>query len=212
MDPIIEKYIKKRYQRWLDYSKFHSAQAGIPDEAVDLLSEVLLSLLQKDEELLLRLFNSKIKQYTELDFFVLRMIKLNATSLTAPFRRNYKPIPADENVDYQIQEIEDIQSDEHDRASELLDKYHSVCQIVDRLDLDNYEKQVFELLFIQGETVSGYCEDNTMRKFIYYRYDTIKTTVSTILHQQVFIKKKPTRKLSSRVKNLVFQYNLVKTL
>ena len=46
---LVEKYIGRRYERWLDYAVYHCGLAGIPDEANDVLNEVLCSLLQKDD-------------------------------------------------------------------------------------------------------------------------------------------------------------------
>ncbi len=55
----VRKYITKRYERWLDYSKYHCAMQGMAGEEVDLLNEVMISLLEKPEEKLLELYNKK---------------------------------------------------------------------------------------------------------------------------------------------------------
>ena len=96
----VNNYITKRYERWLDYSLYHCGLAGIPDEATDVLNEVICSLLQKKNRLLDKLLETRKNGYTELDFFVLKMIKLNASSPTSQYRSRYKPLPADDNVDY----------------------------------------------------------------------------------------------------------------
>ena len=33
----LNKYIKKRYDRWLDYAKYHCSLAGMSSEAIDVL-------------------------------------------------------------------------------------------------------------------------------------------------------------------------------
>ena len=43
----LNKYIEKRYDRWLDYAKYHCSLAGMADEAIDVLNEVMCMLLQK---------------------------------------------------------------------------------------------------------------------------------------------------------------------
>ena len=91
---LVEKYIGRRYERWLDYAVYHCGLAGIPDEANDVLNEVLCSLLQKDDAKLQQLLSAKKNGCTELDFFVLKMIKLNVTSDTSPYRSKYRPNPA----------------------------------------------------------------------------------------------------------------------
>ena len=94
----LNKYIEKRYDRWLDYAKYHCSLAGMSSEAIDVLNEVMCMLLQKPLEHLSRLMEAKQGKYTELDWYILQMIKLNVTSDTSPYRHKYKPIPVDENV------------------------------------------------------------------------------------------------------------------
>ena len=57
MNPEINLYIEKRYQRWLDYSSWHCTQAGIANEATDILNEVVVALLEKDEEKILKMYS-----------------------------------------------------------------------------------------------------------------------------------------------------------
>ena len=118
----VNNYITKRYERWLDYSLYHCGLAGIPDEATDVLNEVICSLLQKKNRLLDKLLETKKNGYTELDFFVLKMIKLNASSPTSQYRSRYKPLPVDDNVDYSRLDIEDIPDESEDRNTEILNK------------------------------------------------------------------------------------------
>ena len=76
----LNKYIEKRYDRWLDYAKYHCSLAGMSSEAIDVLNEVMCMLLQKPLEHLSRLMEAKQGKYTELDWYILQMIKLNVTS------------------------------------------------------------------------------------------------------------------------------------
>jgi len=151
MNKEIEKYISKRYERWLDYSLYHCTHAGMADEAIDVLNEVLLDLLQKPEPKLLTLFNAKKNGYTELDFFVLRMIKFNATSNTAPYRAKYKPIPTDENVDFSLLEIADFENDDRDKTAEILENVRQVREAYESLQLSEKAKRIFEYRFFLHE-------------------------------------------------------------
>ena len=90
----IEAFIEKRYDRWLDYAKYHCSLAGMSSEAIDVLNEVMCMLLQKPLEHLSRLMEAKQGKYTELDWYILQMIKLNVTSDTSPYRHKYKPFLA----------------------------------------------------------------------------------------------------------------------
>lgn len=91
----INNFITKRYCKWLDYAKYHCTKAGIPNKASDILNGVILSIFTKNENDVMRLIRAKSGQYCELDFYALRLIKLNASSSTSPYRRKHRPITAD---------------------------------------------------------------------------------------------------------------------
>ena len=128
---------------------YHCGLAGIPDEATDVLNEVICSLLQKKNRLLDKLLETRKNGYTELDFFVLKMIKLNASSPTSQYRSRYKPLPADDNVDYTRLDIEDIPDESEDRNTEILNKLHLVRDTFESLDLGPVAARVFEFHFFQ---------------------------------------------------------------
>lgn len=153
----VRKYIGKRYERWLDYSTYHCAQQKMAGEEVDLLNEVLINLLEKPEEKLIELYSKKSKEYTELDFFILRMIKLNATSDTAPYRHRYKQIPTNENVHFSQLNVEDEEYEEDDRPAEILKQKQLVYDIVDkRLDLTYEQRDMFYFKFEGGDFSEWY--------------------------------------------------------
>ncbi len=210
MHTEIEKYIAKRYERWLDYAEFHTNQAGLKGEAGDVLNVVLLSLLQKDENSLLELLQKKKGQYCELDFFILRMIKFNAISDTAPYRAKNKPMPVDANVDPFKLDLIDEHSAEPDLPGEYLEKYQIVCGIVERFDLNKIEKEVFYHTFIMGEPISEIKYIGTRRN-LYHCHSIIKTAISTILFREGINRKPIKEKISGRIKTLVDHYYLTKT-
>jgi hypothetical protein len=207
----INNYIKKRYPRWLDYAEYHTSQAGLQGESIDLLNEVLLSLLKKNEDSILKLLHSKNGQYCELDFYVLRSIKMNATSETAPYRfKNRNRMPIDVNVDFSRIEIEDIIESEIDKSHEILEKHKTICKIVDRFDLNKIEKEVFHHAFILQEPISSHDKCDNLRKQLYASYSTIKIALSVILFQEGNIQTHLKTKITGRAKNLVDKYNLTK--
>ena len=128
----LNKYIEKRYDRWLDYAKYHCSLAGMTDEAIDVLNEVMCMLLQKPLEHLSRLMEAKQGKYTELDFYILQMIKLNVTSDTSPYRHKYKPIPVDENVDWRRLNIIDEPDDSPDRTEYIRERMQDIRNIIDQ--------------------------------------------------------------------------------
>lgn len=148
----LNKYIEKRYDRWLDYAKYHCSLAGMNDEAIDVLNEVMCMLLQKAPEYLSRLMESKQGKYTELDFYILQMIKLNVTSDTSPYRHKYKPIPVDENIDWRRLNIIDEPDDGMDRSEYIREHMQDVRDMIDQLGLAEKAKRIFAWKFFAGES------------------------------------------------------------
>ena len=172
----VNNYITKRYERWLDYSLYHCGLAGISDEATDVLNEVICSLLQKQSKLLDKLLDTKKNGYTELDFFVLKMIKLNASSPTSQYRSRYKPLPVDDNVDYSRLDIEDIPDDSVDRNAEILDRLHLVRDSFESLELGDLAAQVFEFHFFQDGNFSEWEGPETLKQ-LYEIYNGVQELI-----------------------------------
>lgn len=172
----VNNYITKRYERWLDYSLYHCGLAGILDEATDVLNEVICSLLQKQSKLLDKLLDTKKNGYTELDFFVLKMIKLNASSPTSQYRSRYKPLPVDDNVDYSRLDIEDISDDSEDRNAEILNRLHLVRDTFENLELGDLAAQVFESHFFQDGNFSEWEGPETLKQ-LYEIYNGVQELI-----------------------------------
>lgn len=179
----IDKYITQRYERWHDYALYHCTHAGIADEASDVLNEVLCALLQKPEDFVLSLLHKKSGQYTELDFFVLRMIKLNATSDTSPYRSKYKPISTDENTDYQTLEIEDEPYEENDAPGEIISQINTVRQALTDLNVSEQAKRVFEHRFF-GEPFKEWSGNET-KKELYETYQNVLKLIKDKLNGKI---------------------------
>ncbi|NDV81351.1 hypothetical protein [Bacteroides sp. 51] len=172
----VNKYITLRYDRWLEHSRYHCRLAGIPEEGLDVLNEVLCSLLAKDDRLLIRLLQAKKNGYTELDFFVLRMIKLNATSPTSPYRNRYKAIPADYNADYTRLEIEDIYDEPEDNTETLLTQFHLVREVFEELDLSPLARKVFEYRFFNDQNFSDWTGSESLKE-LYEVYNGVQELI-----------------------------------
>jgi hypothetical protein len=90
----IRDYISLRYPNWLDYARYQARVNNFEGWEEDLLNDVVCDLMKKDEAKLLEMLHRQTKKIvngvptTELDKFVLKMLKLNATSTVAPFRKN----------------------------------------------------------------------------------------------------------------------------
>lgn len=150
-------YIKKRYNSWLDYSKYQCRLAGITEEAIDVLNEVLCMLLEKPKHTVLHLLNSPHDKYTELDFYVLKMIKLNVTSPTSPYQHKYKPIPKDDNVDWQhLNVVDETEVDEEDKSSYIRNRLQEIRDTLSELNLSEKAVKVFTWKFFAGESFSDW--------------------------------------------------------
>jgi len=127
----IDNYINKRYPRWLDYSNFQCANAGLEGHGEDLLHEVLIKLLEKDMDLLWDLLQKRRDHYCDLDFFLLRIIKLNAISKTAPYK--YKlftsPTSGNSNSNKDVFSLKII-DEGYDNAK---DKKELICEQMEQL-------------------------------------------------------------------------------
>jgi len=110
----VKKYIGIRYNRYLEYSAFQCKMNSLHDQAGDLLNEVLIMVLLKDENKLILLYNKRKpkEQYRDLDFYILALLKQNAHSLTSPYRWKYRTLLRDSNAS-DILLGEDEYSDEY---------------------------------------------------------------------------------------------------
>lgn len=160
----LDQYITNRYPRWLDHAEYHAAKAGIPDEAGDILNEVILDLLGKPEskieEMLSRKkrsYNKKDKrEYAELDWFILKMIRLNAYSKTSPYRHKTRSIPLDQNVNPYYINTEDLTHEEIDRNETILDKNNKVREILESLNIPEADKKIFSWKFFGDNSLRSW--------------------------------------------------------
>ncbi|MGV8136474.1 MAG: hypothetical protein AB2L20_14795 [Mangrovibacterium sp.] len=169
MTPEINTYIEKHYRRWLDYSEYHCSIAGMTGEAIDVLDEVILALLQKDEQKVIRMMTSRKGKYTELDFYVLRMIKLNVHSATSPYQSRYRSIPTNDNVELCRLNIEDLQQEDIDVPSVVMEKFELVREVLGSLNLSGQAKGIFEYKFFQDQAFSHWPGPEN-RKQLYETY------------------------------------------
>jgi hypothetical protein len=185
MTPEINLYLEKRYQGLMDYAIFHSSRAGIPEEAADVLDEVLLSLLQMDEQKLLNMLSSKKCHYTELDFFILRMIKLNCYSETAPYRAKCKPIPSSE-VDFRRLNIEDNVYSDVDIPDRILKQFEQVREAFESLNLSPKAKRIFEFKFFQDQSFSDW-PGNETKKQLYETYSQVVNLIQAKIFKKTLL-------------------------
>jgi hypothetical protein len=187
----IRLYTNSRYSRWLDYSKYHSTLAGIPDEATDVLNEVLLSLFSKDPQFQERLFRTKKGQYREFDFYILRLIKLNCHSQTAPYRHKTRyAVPMVFNPNFSRIEIEDCEDDQTDTAAEMLKQFRLVRYGFSGLDLDEFERRVFQFRFIEKNSFAKWPGPEPKNQ-LYKTFNIVLESIHSILYSHGLTRVKP---------------------
>jgi uncharacterized spore protein YtfJ len=90
----IADYITFRYRNWHDFAAHMARVNHFTGWEDDLLNDVICDLMKKPAEKLERMLNAKTSKIvnglptTELDKFVLTMLRVNACSQVAPFRKN----------------------------------------------------------------------------------------------------------------------------
>ena len=183
--PEINNYIEKRYGRWLDYSTYHCTQAGIADESIDVLNEVIVALLQKEDCKLISLMNSKKCHYTELDFYVLRMIKLNIYSPTSPYQSKYRPMPS-ANIDIRRLNIEDIIESDEDTPARVLEQFEQVREAFESLNLSPKAKRIFEHKFFCDLPFSDWKGPET-KKQLYETYSQVIQLIKAKIFKKTLI-------------------------
>lgn len=176
---IINKYIEIRYEKWLDYSKYHCEKADMTDEAVDILNEVLIMILQKDDSLLHQLYKKQKKEYRELDYYILRTIKLNIQSPTSPYRWKYKRTLIDENADVRNFDMTDDEYIESD-----IDKVDYIRKVFGQLSLTVFERDIFYHFFYFNETASTWNGKESKGK-LYSTYKIIRNSIRKIIDIEV---------------------------
>jgi hypothetical protein len=146
MNPILSNYIAKAYDRLLDFSTYHCHKQGLAGEEVDILNEVFIDLLKKEESFLLELLSKEKKDgYCELDYLVLKLIRTYTSSPTAPYRWKYSSrTPKDENIQdlSLLNKIDEGYSPDTCAHTLKARRIAVIRFIVDRLPIDPVEKEI----------------------------------------------------------------------
>lgn len=166
----IRNYIAFRYPNWLDYARYQAKVHHFQGWEEDLLNDVVCDLLTKDEDKLLDMLHRQTKKIvnevptTELDKFVLKMLKLNATSTVAPFRKNTLGNKIISRENGNIQTIQKTEINGFDAGDEAYDP--ELSQRLDRMHITNIrrlEKNGFNpsaVSIYKRHYVSGYPADD----------------------------------------------------
>ncbi len=139
----LSNYMNKRYPNWLEYAQFHASQSGYPELGGDLLNEVLIAVLGKEEPFLIGLAKQKKNGYSGLDYYILNLIKRNATSKTSPFRYKEEKQRIDRNVNYEVMGLVDEIKDR-----ESIEIKMELNNKIDQIALDVFENDEDMKIFV----------------------------------------------------------------
>lgn len=206
---IVREYISVRYERWLDYARYKCSKQQMDEFAIDLLDEVILNLLQRGDEMLLKLYSQKKiqkgVQFCGLDWYVLKAVDLNTHSDTAPFRHKNKPIPAARDVKVERLKITDDEYVEDDRPAEIMRQTEVVRKVFTGLRLTIFEYATFEHRFFLDESLES-MEWSVEKRLKYQIYNEILETIQTILFFYGLTKVEPKKRLKDRQLELAEQF------
>ena len=203
----VHSYINRRYPRFMDYANFHCKQANIHDPT-DVLHTVLLSLLQKDKNTLIKLYQTKRGQYKVIDFMILRMIKLNVYSPTSPYRWKNK-ILAKDDVDFSRLKIVDVEEEQEDKPAIVLKEMRLIRYVFSAIksDLSEIEKKAFEFRFIQGESFKSWPGPELYSK-LDQRYHFVADIIHGIIKKMGLTQIEP-KKITRTQKEIVDRFFLL---
>ncbi|MCC8172571.1 MAG: hypothetical protein LIP00_12495 [Parabacteroides sp.] len=172
----VNKYIGRQYARWLEYASYQCALTGMAGEAADVLNEVLLMLLEKPIRWVQQLLDTPHESYTELDFYVLKMIRYNTSSVTSPYQHQYHSCPVYETVNLSQLELADEKEEEVDRANEILEQFRLVRATFEEMKLSAFARKVFEYRFILGESLASWPGRENM-ECLYKTYNRVSNRI-----------------------------------
>ncbi|KAA6335595.1 hypothetical protein EZS27_016185 [termite gut metagenome] len=148
----------------------------MPDEATDVLNEVLCFTLQKSDEELETLLQTVNKDGTRwLDGHILKSIRLNVWSPTSPYQHKYKSIPIEGNIDISKVELEDTHIDV-DMDEPIPDRKKELDEILQNMGFSPLAQEVFEFKFFQRKSFSRW-EVKESRKQLYETYNRVRILI-----------------------------------
>lgn len=189
----IRDYINFRYQNWLDYATYQARLHGFEGWEGDLLNDTIINILEKDETKIIRMLNRTTRKIvngqptTELDKFVLRIMKINAWSKVAPFSKNTLGkkvlsrksgevcVVQKETVDAAPDTAEPAYDDEADANIERM--HHRNIRRLKQNGFGRESIEYYQEHFIEGQTTEHLKarEYETVERIRYFLIETPKT-------------------------------------
>jgi len=149
----------------------------------------LESVLKVDEVKLKSLFDAKKiqkgKEYTELDFYILRSLKLNIYSDTAPYRSKNKQIQRS-NVDINRLNIPDLIDDDFDHEGYILSRKDDLMKLIELMGFSEKAISIFVYRFFDCGKVKDW-PGTEKPKEIYCLYSRIMKLLKKKINGEILI-------------------------
>lgn len=175
--PDLNTFITSHYPRWVEYATYHVRQSRLPVDPAEVVNDVLCTLLERDVAKLERLMNARNKDGTELDFFVMRIIKISIHSPRSPFRYQRGQTQTDRLED-NIRTLS-AEAPEFDQV----DAYMQVRQVFDTLQVSGLSKRIFVWRFFEGKSFAEWPGAES-QKFLYDTFNRILLIISAKIRRK----------------------------
>lgn len=153
MTEELNQYISRRYDSWLDYATYHCERSRLPLEPIEVLNDVLCSLMQGCPERIEKLYRERHKDLTSLDYFVLRVIRINIHSPRSRTRYR-KGQYCTHSVDWAVvAPSEQPACEEQDHTEEVLPM---IRQLLSAMDIPERDKRIFAWRFFDGRSFEAW--------------------------------------------------------
>lgn len=143
----LHDYVTGAYDRWVAYATRYIRRSRLPIDPIEVVNDVLCSLLERDADRLTQMMSRDAGRFTELDIFVMRVIKTSIYSPQSPFRyrfRRHGMCVLSDNILATDDTPEWANIDGHELAQQTLLK----------LNTSEIERRVFVWKFLEGNRIS----------------------------------------------------------
>ena len=180
----INNYVNERYENWLDYAKYQAVKNNIGD-APELLNTVILEVLSENSnDRIEEMMNDKNNKGSQLDFFILYMLRLNASSPTSRFRYKSRYEKIDYDVD--IAECNYVMNTEDGSGFDIEEKLKILKKILLQIDLPKSYIELFNYKFHGGNLRNW--KDSYSLKHRYSIYNKVVEAIKVKINNGLYIK------------------------
>lgn len=158
-------YIENTYDRWVNYASHYIQRSKLPINPSEVVNDVLCTLLERDVKKLEHLLIQPAKGGTELDFFIMRIIKTSIYSPRSPFRyQRGQHCTCHLNGN--------VSAMESNLDSTATDIFSTAWIELTKMNVPEFEKKVFVWKFFDGNPISKWPGPESRRK-LYHAYSRI---------------------------------------